>query len=460
MALPFKGRAERPRDRYEREKSQQKNRGGQPFFQGKCFECGKQGHRAADCRNSSRPRRAQADDRRIGNVQPRRDQHGDRRNGNAAPSNRPRNDNNGGTDKRCYNCGKNGHVARDCTAAKKECKTCGRLGHNADECKRKAPAARRSDNTCNNCGRAGHLAKDCRSNGKRDTPPVNREKDDKSITCFNCGGKGHIASSCNNAKSVRAQQAPWPQTLRLEKSVTTLPRNTFNDWSSEELSAVKEFNRLSELLIDLHVTCAKLEIRIENASKEGKKVVHWNRVTNTKKDIGTAPVSQEATLRLQHAEFIADKAACKEAMYVAQNVLVKASITKAQSLQEMHLQHHHEEPALFTAYLTAATERLQADTIVTKRIDIIVPWLNSMFGAVTNTIIRLVKNIKDAEMLRKATADARNRTIQVSAAAQGNTVVTTDDSGMSAEAKRQREAERALEHAASISVGFGSNLNQ
>ena len=458
MALPFKGRAERPRDRYEREKSQQKNRGGQPFFQGKCFECGKQGHRAADCRNSSRPRRAQADDRRIGNGQPRRDQRSDRRNGNAAPSNRPRNDNNGGSDKRCYNCGKNGHVARDCTAAKKECKTCGRLGHNADECKRKAPAARRTDNTCNNCGRAGHLAKDCRSNGNSHTTTVNREKkDSSSITCFNCGGKGHIASSCNNAKSVRAQQAPWPQTTRLDKGVTTLPRNTFNDWSSAELNAVKEFNRLSEILIDLHVTCAKLEIRIENASKEGKKVVHWNRVTNVKKDIGTAPVSQEATLRLQHAEFVADKEACKNAMYTTQNVLVKATIEKAQSLQEMHLQHHHDEPELFTAYLTAATERLQSDSMITKRIDVIVPWLNGMFGAVTRTIIQLVKSIKDAELHRKATADARNRTIQVSSAAQGHTVVTSDDSGKSAEAKRRREAELALEYAASISVG---NLNQ
>ena len=458
MALPFKGRAERPRDRYEREKSQQKNRGGQPFFQGKCFECGKQGHRAADCRNSSRPRRAQADDRRIGNGQPRRDQHSDRRNGNAAPSNRPRNDNNGGSDKRCYNCGRNGHVARDCTAAKKECKTCGRLGHNADECKRKAPAARRTDNTCNNCGRAGHLAKDCRSNGNSHTTTVNREKkDSSSITCFNCGGKGHIASSCNNAKSVRAQQAPWPQTTRLDKGVTTLPRNTFNDWSSAELNAVKEFNRLSEILIDLHVTCAKLEIRIENASKEGKKVVHWNRVTNVKKDIGTAPVSQEATLRLQHAEFVADKEACKNAMYTTQNVLVKATIEKAQSLQEMHLQHHHDEPELFTAYLTAATERLQSDSMITKRIDVIVPWLNGMFGAVTRTIIQLVKSIKDAELHRKATADARNRTIQVSSAAQGHTAVTSDDSGQSAEAKRRREAELALEYAASITVG---NLNQ
>ena len=427
MVRPYKGRTERPRDKKRFGNRKEEEKDGQALFQGKCYNCGKPGHRASDCRGSQqRPRNVQHERR-----PPREASHG----ANDSPA------------KKCFNCGKGGHIARDCRAPVKECTKCGRLGHLSNVCSR-PERARGERATPSSNDRTRRPVNAGKHDGKK-FPTQNREykqgQQGKDITCFNCGGKGHISRDCNNDKSIKKTAAPWPQTLRLSKDFSTLSRSTYKDWSVDELAHLKEFNRLTELYIDLHVTIAKHEIRVSNVNKKNEPVIHWNKVTNTKKEIGTLPAAQEATLRMQLTEFRADKLTCKEAIAIAQNRLLEATIMKAQLLQEFHVQHHEKEPDSVRDYLTAAAELLNSDDVITKRLDVVIKWMNAMYGETARLCIKLVQDIKDAEMHRKATADAKERTIQVTSAA------SSLPQGLGAQedatASKKRIADAALEKA-------------
>ena len=189
----------------------------------------------------------------------------------------------------------------------------------------------------------------------------------------------------------------------------------------EELAYLKEFNRLIELYIDLHVTIAKHEIRVTNVNKKNEPVIHWNKVTNTKKEIGTIPAAQEAMLRLQLTEFHADKTACKEAIAVAQNRLLEATILKAQLLQEFHVQHHEAEPDAVREYLTAAAELLSNDDVITKRLDVVIKWMNAMYGETARLCTNAASSLpqgtgvqEDAQASKKRIADAALEKAQLS----------------------------------------------
>lgn len=71
----------------------------------------------------------------------------------------------------CYNCGRGGHISRDCKEPKKE-----------------------REQVCYNCGKAGHMARDC--------DHANEQK------CYSCGGFGHIQKGCEKVKCYR-----WAMTV-------------------------------------------------------------------------------------------------------------------------------------------------------------------------------------------------------------------------------------------------------
>ena len=78
----------------------------------------------------------------------------------------------------CYNCGKSGHLKRDCPEA-----------------------SRGGDSqSCYNCGKVGHISRDCteeredRRGGDRDR---DREDDRK---CYNCGRPGHLSRDCDRSR--------------------------------------------------------------------------------------------------------------------------------------------------------------------------------------------------------------------------------------------------------------------
>jgi len=107
-------------------------------------------------------------------------------------------------DRACYNCGKSGHISRDCTEAPTEerprtdraCYNCGKTGHISRDCTEAGDDNGRPAKECYNCGKTGHISRDCpEAGGDSGRPPKNDR------ACYNCGKTGHISRDCNEAKA-------------------------------------------------------------------------------------------------------------------------------------------------------------------------------------------------------------------------------------------------------------------
>ncbi|XP_065318846.1 CCHC-type zinc finger nucleic acid binding protein-like [Gordionus sp. m RMFG-2023] len=118
----------------------------------------------------------------------------------------------------CYNCGRQGHMVRDCRESK--CFECGKFGHIAPYCPGKREKLR-----CAGCGRFGHNKEECntgnfdtkggftpRGMGQNTTnvrtigsekiakimvPKIEETKEQK-MECFRCRKMGHVARECGN----------------------------------------------------------------------------------------------------------------------------------------------------------------------------------------------------------------------------------------------------------------------
>ncbi len=106
----------------------------------------------------------------------------------------------------CYNCGRGGHISRDCKEPKKEreqvCYNCGKAGHMARDCEHA------NEQKCYSCGGFGHIQKGCEKVKCYRWGPVLKASnaDDPRLTCasapLRCGEIGHVAVQCSKASEV------------------------------------------------------------------------------------------------------------------------------------------------------------------------------------------------------------------------------------------------------------------
>lgn len=92
----------------------------------------------------------------------------------------------------CRNCGKSGHIAKDCTAPPVPpgevilCSNCYKPGHFREECT--------NEKACNNCRQSGHIARNCTND------PV----------CNLCNVAGHLARQCPKSDTLGERGGPPP----------------------------------------------------------------------------------------------------------------------------------------------------------------------------------------------------------------------------------------------------------
>ncbi|CAG2255163.1 unnamed protein product [Mytilus edulis] len=157
--------------------------------------------------------------------------------------------------KRCYSCGKVGHVSRDCRSG-------GNLRQiNAVEMQTyHGNSGRNREINCYSCGRVGHIARDCRSKGTyRQVNAVETQQyqgnsgRNNEIVCYQCNQRGHIRPNCPNRK---------PRTV-----------NMVENWGAPNSTLIKFQNQRYRALVDSGASVSLIHKRIFETLRDKPKLL-------------------------------------------------------------------------------------------------------------------------------------------------------------------------------------------
>lgn len=410
--------------------------------------------------------------------------------------------------KKCFNCGKTGHMKADCHsrpsaggsrnngAPGNRCQRCNRAGHAAGECRTRPEnlPSPRTHNTnsagpraqpprkCHTCGKPGHLARDCRSggrpanNGQRSNGPrtngqrgsgtnnngprtEGRGNDQKK--CYNCGEAGHISRDCANSKNVASatSRKQWPKNRRIDKDVTMLDRSNFH-WTAVELAAANEITRLLEINVDASIQYTKIELLM--LAKKPKVIERetWLRTTGERRKVTYQPPIDHAELIEQKKIFDEELHLSHEHFVVAQKEFFAAVYDSSRQAPWVVQQHQGDKPHVIDA-IEKSRARFEATNVKDKKMMYAIDWLNVLFTEAKFRKTEGVKELRKNEAERLAKAAIHDAAARLAA---GNGGGSDDDAAVPVisgeeQARINQEADRKRAREESIELALRSVNN-
>ena len=126
----------------------------------------------------------------------------------------------------CYNCGKTGHISRECSAERKRaCFTCGGEGHISRDCKKK---------DCYHCGKEGHVSAECRDRCGKETCGRDVCKVDKKHPVWGRGMMGRTRVLDEESERTSGEEEWGERNEREDKWRERLERYRVKDVESDE----------------------------------------------------------------------------------------------------------------------------------------------------------------------------------------------------------------------------------